>query len=92
MSCLKMTGWRVVSELQSVAGRSDVVVATKDGIFIFELKMDKGREFEEVANEALKQIDANGYAQRFSVAGKTMHKVALVFSSEGKGLLGWKVA
>ena len=88
----RMTGWRVVSELQSVAGRSDVVVATKDGIFIFELKMDKGREFEEVANEALKQIDANGYAQRFAVAGKTMHKVALVFSSEGKGLLGWKAA
>lgn len=88
----RMTGWRVVSELQSVAGRSDVVVATKDGIFIFELKMDKGREFEEVANEGLKQIDANGYAQRFAVAGKTMHKVALVFSSEGKGLLGWKAA
>ncbi len=91
MSCLKMTGWRIVSELQSVAGRSDVFVATKDGIFIFELKMDKGREFEEVANEGLKQIDANGYSQRFTVSGKKMYRVALVFSSEGKGLLGWKV-
>ena len=37
----RMTGWRVVSELQSVAGRSDVVVATKDSVFIFELKMDR---------------------------------------------------
>ncbi len=87
----RMTGMRVVSELQSVAGRSDVVVATKDSIFIFELKMDKGRPFEEVAEEALTQIDANGYCDRFAVSGKKMLKVGVVFSSEGKGMVGWKV-
>ena len=87
----RMTGMRVVSELQSVAGRSDVVVATKDSVFIFELKMDKGRPFEEVAEEALKQIDANGYCERFAVSGKKMLKVGVVFSSEGKGMVGWKV-
>ncbi|MBP3773716.1 MAG: AAA family ATPase [Treponema sp.] len=87
----RMTGWRVVSELQNVCGRSDVVVASKDSVFIFELKMDKGRPFEDVAEEALAQIDANGYSQRFAVSGKKMYKVALVFSSDGKGLLGWKV-
>ena len=86
----RLTGFRVVSELQSVAGRSDIVLTTKDSVFIFELKMDKGRSFEEVAAEALSQIDANGYAERFSVSGKTMYKVGLVFSSKGKGLLGWK--
>ena len=86
----RMTGWRVVSELQNVCGRSDVVVASKDSVFIFELKMDKGRPFEEVAEEALAQIDENGYSQRFAVSGKKMYKVALVFSSEEKGLLGWK--
>ena len=87
----RLTGYRVVSELQSVAGRSDVVVATDQNVFIFELKMDRGRTLEEVAAEALTQIDANGYADRFTVSGKTMYKVALVFSSEGKGLLGWKI-
>ncbi|MBR1722960.1 MAG: AAA family ATPase, partial [Treponema sp.] len=87
----RMTGWRVVSELQNVCGRSEVVVASKDSVFIFELKMDKGRPFEEVAESALAQIDENGYSQRFAVSGKAMYKVALVFSSEGKGLLGWKV-
>ena len=87
----RMTGMRVVSELQSVAGRSDVVVATKDSVFIFELKMDKGRSFEEVAEDALKQIDANGYSDRFAVSGKKMLKVGVVFSSEGKGMVGWKV-
>ena len=88
----RMTGCRVVSELQSVAGRSDVVVSTKDAVFIFELKMDKGQDFETVAEAALAQIDANGYSDRFAVSGKQMVKVALVFSSGGKGLLGWKTA
>ena len=86
----RMTGFPVVSELQSVAGRSDVVVTTKDNVFIFELKMDKGKVFDEVATGALGQIDASGYADRFAVSGKTMHKVAVVFSSDGKGLVGWK--
>ena len=80
----------MISELQSVTGRSDVVVTTKDAVFIFELKMDKGRAFDEVVTEALSQIDANGYAGRFAVSGKTMYKVGVVFSSAAKGLVGWK--
>ena len=97
----RMTGCNVVSELQNVAGRSDVIVTTKDTVFIFELKMDKGRasageesensrELEKILDDALSQIDANGYAERFAVSGKSMRKVGLVFSSEGRGLLGWK--
>lgn len=87
----RLSGMRVVSELQSVNGRSDVVVTTKDAVFIFELKMDKGKDVDEVAQTALAQIDANGYAERFAVSGKQMFKIALVFSSDGKGLLLWKV-
>ena len=87
----RQTGFSVVSEFQSIAGRSDTVVTTKDSVFIFELKMDKGRPFEEVAAEALAQIDANGYADRFAVSGRQMHKVGVVFSSDGKGMCGWKV-
>ena len=86
----RLSGYRVVSELQSVAGRSDVVVATKNSVFIFELKMDKGRDFEKVATEALAQISANGYADRFAVAGKQLFKIGVVFSSDGKGMIGWK--
>ena len=88
----KQTGFSVVSELQSIQGRSDITVTTKDSVYIFELKMDRGRSLDEVAAEALHQIDANGYADRFAVAGKALHKVALVFSSDGKGLVGWKAA
>ncbi|MBO7612608.1 MAG: PD-(D/E)XK nuclease domain-containing protein, partial [Treponema sp.] len=86
----RLTGFNVLSELQSVAGRSDVIVTTKDCVFIFELKIDRRRTFVDVAEEALSQIDANGYAERFAVSGKAMVKVGLVFSSEGKGMVGWK--
>ncbi len=88
----RMTGYNVVSELQNVAGRSDVIVTTKDSVFIFELKMDKGQDFDTLAKNALEQIDANGYAERFLVGGKTMHKIGVVFSSDGKGIVGWKVS
>ena len=87
----RMTGFDVVSELQNQYGRSDVIVTLPNAVYIFELKMDKGRAFEEVAEEGLAQIDEKGYSDRFAVSGKAMHKIALVFSSEGKGLLGWKV-
>ncbi len=87
----RMTGFDVTSELQNQFGRSDVVVRLPNDVYIFELKMDKGRDFEQVADEGLKQIDEKGYSNRFAVSGKTMHKIALVFSSDGKGLLGWKL-
>ena len=88
----RQTGLSVVSEFQSIAGRSDIVVMTKTDVFIFELKMDKGKseDTEKLAEEALAQIDTNGYAGRFAVSGKTLHKVGVVFSSEGQGLLAWK--
>ena len=86
----RLTGFNVVSELQSVSGRSDVIVTTNDSVFVFELKMDKGRDLEPVASEALLQIDANGYAERYAVSGKQMFKIAVVFSSSGKGMVGWK--
>jgi len=99
----RMTGYNVISELQNVAGRSDVIVTTKDSVFIFELKMDKGKastgdeeknssELEKILDDALFQIDANGYSERFAVSGKTMHKIGVAFSSEGRGILSWKIS
>ena len=87
---LRMTGFDVTSELQNQYGRSDVIVRLPDAVYIFELKMDKGRSFADVSNEALRQIDENGYSDRFIVSGKKTRKIALVFSSDAKGLLGWK--
>lgn len=87
---IRMTGFPVFSELQSIRGRSDVVVTAKDAVFIFELKMDRGRPWQEAADAALAQIEQKGYAARYAVSGKTAHKVGVVFSSEAQGLVGWK--
>lgn len=87
----RLTGFNVVSELQSVGGRSDIVVMLENDIFIFELKMDGGKPFDEVADAALKQIDDSGYAERFTVSGKNIHKVAVVYASDASGMVGWMV-
>ena len=86
----RQTGFSVVSELQSIVGRSDVTVITKDSVFIFELKISSESDYEKTAENALNQIDANGYSERFAVSGKNMYKIGVIFSAEGKGLLGWK--
>ena len=54
--------------------------------------MDKGKDAEEVAQEALKQVDTKGYAEPFMAGAKKIYKIAFVFSSEGKGLVAWKDA
>ena len=53
--------------------------------------MDNGRDFEAVAEEALAQIDKNGYADRFAASGKDTFKIGLVFASNATGLIGWKI-
>lgn len=73
-----------------MCGRSDVVVTTANSVFIFELKMDKGKKWEEVADEGLWQIEERKYTERFAEYGKKLFKTAIVFSSAGKGILGWK--
>ena len=38
----------------------------------------------------LAQIEKKGYAERYSVSGKTTHKIALVFADDASGVLGWR--
>ena len=59
-----------------------------ESVYIFELKMNKGRAYQSVLSEALTQIDKNGYSDCFAVSEKKLFKVELVFSSDGKGHLG----
>ena len=68
----RQTGFNVVSELQSIAGHSDIVVTTKDSVFIFELKMDKGMEAEAAAEEALVNSDTSEPLARKNRASLTV--------------------
>ncbi len=86
----RMTGFDVVSEMQSIFGRSDIIVTTQSDVYIFELKTVAPSDFEKGVAAALEQIEKKGYAERYSVSGKTTHKIALVFADDATGVLGWK--
>ena len=86
----RMTGFDVVSEMQSIFGRSDIIVTTQTDVYIFELKTVPPTDFEKGVKEALEQIEKKKYAERYSVSGKTTHKIALVFADDASGVLGWK--
>ena len=86
----RMTGFNVVSEMQSIFGRSDIILTTQTDVYIFELKTVPPQDFEKAVQEALEQIEKKGYAERYSVSKKTTHKVALIFADDVSGVLGWK--
>lgn len=88
---LRQTGFDVESEMQVIGGRVDVTLETNDTAYIFELKMDDGKPFDEVAEIALAQIEKKGYTARFSASGKKIFKIALVFSTEKGGVTGYKI-
>ena len=89
---LRQTGYDVHSEEQVIGGRTDVTLATADTVYIFELKMDGGKSWEEAAAAALAQIERKGYAKRFEKSGKRLYKIALVFSTEQGGVAGYQLA
>ena len=80
-----LLGQFVRSEVHSAKGRADVIVETDEHIFIFEFKRDKS------ADEALKQIDENGYALPYAADKRTLYKIGANFNSEKRILDDWKV-
>lgn len=89
---LRQTGFDVESEQQVIGGRVDISLQTSDTVYIFELKMDNGKAWEEVAQTALLQIEQKDYTNRYAACHKKIYKIALVFSTERGGLAGYKIA
>ena len=73
---LKAIGFNVNAEVMTNEGRIDMTCETSAGIFLIEFKLDRPAE------EALAQIDARNYADKYDFAGKKVTKVGLSFSSE----------
>ena len=88
---LRQTGFDVESEQQVIGGRVDVTLQTNDTAYIFELKMDDGKPWEDVAKIALEQIEKKGYPARFAASEKKIYKIAIVFSTEKGGVAGYLV-
>ena len=59
---------KVDTEVKSVLGRADVVIKTKNDIYVLELKVDDS------VDNALSQIDSNGYAIPYEADRRTITK------------------
>ena len=82
----KLLGFYVKVERTISDGRIDMVVKTKDYIYIFEFKYDKD------ADTALRQIDEKGYAKPFAADHRRLIKVGVNFSRQHRCIDDWKVS
>ena len=81
-----LTNYRITVEQHTAKGRIDLTLETKDNIYVMELKFNK------TAQEALDQINAKRYAEKFKLSGKDIVKVGLNFSvKEEVNTLEWVV-
>ena len=76
----KLLGYYSEAEYKIVNGRIDMVVKTKNYIYVFEFKFDKS------AKEALEQIDSKDYPLAFQQDERKLYKVGINFSSQTKNI------
>ena len=81
----KMLGFYVDVERHTSDGRMDMLVKTKDYIYIFEFKIDKS------ADEALVQIEEKQYAKPFEMDSRKIYQIGINFSSATRRIEGWKM-
>ena len=74
------------TEVKSAIGRADAVMHMPDTTYVFELKVDKP------ADEALRQIDEEGYMIPYKAEGKRLVKVGISFDSTTRTIAEWKVS
>jgi hypothetical protein len=84
---LKLMGQFIEVEPHSAVGRADAVITTADAVYVFEFKLTENTS----AENALKQIDDNGYLIPFTAGNKRLVKVGAEFSTEVRGLSRWVV-
>ena len=82
---LKAIGCGVEAEVKTGKGRIDMTCETPAGIWLMEFKLDRPAE------EALKQIDARNYAEKFDFTGKKVWRLGISFSSEQRTIVDVKV-
>lgn len=81
----KMLGFYVEVEHATSDGRMDLLMKTKDYIYILEFKIN------ESAETALKQIEDKQYAIPFRTDNRKLYKIGINFSAETRKIDGWKI-
>ena len=81
----KLLGFYTQAEYHTSEGRIDMVVKTKDYIYVMEFKLDG------TAEEAMQQIESKDYALPFECDGRKLVKVGVNFSYEKRNVERWIV-
>ena len=81
----RLLGFYTEVEYPTARGRADIVVKTRNYIYIFECKLDGS------ADEALRQIDEKGYAKPFEGDPRKLFKIGVNFSSKQRSIAEWKI-
>ena len=79
-----VTGYFADVEVRTPTGRVDMVLRTKQALYLFELKLNKS------AQAALDQINLKDYASKFALSGLPIVKVGINFDPERRTIGDWK--
>ena len=82
----KLMGQFVQTEIHCLKGRADCIVHTKDSIYIFEFKLMSAG----TAEDAIVQIEENGYAVQFKTSSKKIILIGSSFNEEERTIGEWK--
>ena len=82
---MELLGEYVQAERSTSNGRIDLLLQTKDFIYIVELKIDN------TADAALQQIEERGYAKPFVNDPRRLFKIGVSFSTADRRIEEWKV-
>lgn len=80
-----MLGIHIQAERQTSNGRIDLLIQTKEYIYVIELKVDS------TADEDLKQIEEKGYARPLAADPRRLYKIGVCFSTATRRIEDWKI-
>ena len=81
----RLMGLYVQAEYHTSYGRADMILQTKDYVYVFEFKLDGSAE------EALQQIENQGYVRPFAMDNRRLIKIGVNFNSHTRSMDQWKV-
>ena len=82
---MELLGEYVQAERSTSNGRIDLLLQTKDYIYIIEVKIDS------TADAAMQQIEEKGYAKPFLNDSRKIFKIGVNFSTANRRIEDWKI-
>ena len=82
---IELMGEYVETERTTSNGRIDILIKTKDYVYIIEIKTDS------TPDEVLAQIEEKGYARPFADDPRRVFRIGVNFSTANRRIDGWKV-